>query len=104
MVYGFQIRFVRRLQNFDEGFLRDVDFPDAFHPLFSFFLFLQQFALAGDVASVAFTIWSESCERGRLGSVADLERRSPGAASLRAYRKGRTAFAQVSPSALSRGK
>jgi plasmid stabilization system protein ParE len=43
-----------RLQNFDEGFLRDVDFADAFHPLFSFFLFLEQFAFAGDVAAVAF--------------------------------------------------
>jgi hypothetical protein len=42
-----------RLQHFDEGFPRDVDFADAFHPLFSFFLFLQQFALASDVAAVA---------------------------------------------------
>ena len=28
-------------QHLDERLLRDVDFPDAFHPFFSFFLFLQ---------------------------------------------------------------
>ena len=27
-----------RLQHFDEGFLRDVDFADAFHPLFLLFV------------------------------------------------------------------
>src|SRR4051812_16123722 len=43
-----------RLQDLDEGFLRNVDAADALHPLFSFFLLLQQFAFAGDVASVAF--------------------------------------------------
>ena len=30
-----------RFQHLDERLLRDVDFPDAFHPFFSFFLFLQ---------------------------------------------------------------
>ena len=30
-----------RFEHFYECFLRDVDFPDAFHPFFSFFLFLQ---------------------------------------------------------------
>jgi hypothetical protein len=29
-----------------ETYFRHVDFADAFHPLFSFFLFLQQFAFA----------------------------------------------------------
>ena len=30
-----------RFQHLNERFLRNVDFPDAFHPFFSFFLFLQ---------------------------------------------------------------
>jgi hypothetical protein len=43
-----------RFEHFNERLLRNVDFPNAFHPLFSFFLFLQQFALPGDIAAVAF--------------------------------------------------
>ena len=30
-----------RFQHLNERLLRNVDFPDAFHPFFSFFLFLQ---------------------------------------------------------------
>src|SRR5438477_5184739 len=42
------------LQHFDESFLRDVDGAKRFHPLFAFFLLLEQLALACDVAAVAF--------------------------------------------------
>ena len=45
---------VLRLQHLDERFLRNVDLADAFHPLFTFFLFLEQLAFAGDIAAVAF--------------------------------------------------
>jgi hypothetical protein len=30
-----------RFKNLDKRFLRDVDFPNAFHPFFSFLLFLE---------------------------------------------------------------
>src|SRR5205807_109000 len=43
-----------RLEHLDEGFLGDVVLADAFHALFAFFLFLQQFAFGSDVAAVAF--------------------------------------------------
>jgi hypothetical protein len=46
--------FSLRFQDFDEGFLRNVDPPDALHPLFSFFLFLEQFPLPCDIAAIAF--------------------------------------------------
>ncbi len=34
-----------RFQNLDESFLRNVDFADALHPFFSFFLFFEDFRL-----------------------------------------------------------
>src|SRR5438552_8078445 len=34
-------------------FLRDLDAPDALHALLAFLLFLQEFALARDVAAIA---------------------------------------------------
>ena len=37
----------------EEGFLGDVDLADALHALFAFFLFVEEFLFAGDVASVA---------------------------------------------------
>jgi hypothetical protein len=40
--------------NRHERFLRDIHAADALHALLAFFLFFQQFALAGDVAAVAF--------------------------------------------------
>jgi hypothetical protein len=42
------------LKDSEEGFLRDIDATDAFHPLLAFLLFFQQLALAADVAAVAF--------------------------------------------------
>src|SRR5258708_11407467 len=41
------------LQYGEEGFLGDVDFADALHALFAFFLFFEELAFAGDVAAVA---------------------------------------------------
>src|SRR3954451_25018985 len=41
------------LQDRHERFLRDVDAADALHALLAFFLFLEQLALARDVAAVA---------------------------------------------------
>src|SRR6267378_7815200 len=41
-----------KLQHRHERFLRDLDGPDSLHPSLSFLLFLEQLALAGDVASV----------------------------------------------------
>src|SRR5271154_4983412 len=41
------------LQHCQESFLGDVDAADAFHAAFAFFLLLQQFAFAADVAAVA---------------------------------------------------
>src|SRR6266567_9426954 len=41
------------LQHRQEGLLRNLDRAHLLHPLLSFFLFLQQLALAGDVAAVA---------------------------------------------------
>ena len=38
----------------EKGFLRNVDGADRFHPLFAFLLLCPEFALAGDVAAVAF--------------------------------------------------
>ena len=43
-----------RLEDFDEGFLGDVDLANAFHALFAFFLFLEELAFASDIAAVAF--------------------------------------------------
>ena len=43
-----------RLQHLDKSFLRNVDAADAFHPLFSFFLLLQQLAFSRDIAAVTF--------------------------------------------------
>src|ERR1700733_14711369 len=37
----------------EERFLRDVHLADAFHALFAFFLFLEEFAFARNVAAVA---------------------------------------------------
>ncbi len=37
----------------EEGFLWDVDFADALHALFAFFLLVEQLALAADVAWIA---------------------------------------------------
>ena len=42
------------LQYFNKRFLRYVHIPNGFHPLFAFFLFLEEFSFAGDVAAVAF--------------------------------------------------
>src|SRR5205085_3271296 len=42
------------LEHFDKRLLRNVDLPNALHSFFSFFLFLQQLSLAGNVAAVAF--------------------------------------------------
>src|SRR5439155_491173 len=41
------------LQDRQEGFLGDLDRAHLLHPTLSFFLFLEQLALAGDVATVA---------------------------------------------------
>src|SRR6267143_2868158 len=41
------------LEHRQEGFLRDLDRAHLFHALLSFLLFLQELALAGDVAPVA---------------------------------------------------
>ena len=43
-----------RFEHLNERLLRNVDLPDAFHPFFSFLLFLQQFPFARDIAAVAF--------------------------------------------------
>src|SRR5215468_8325729 len=43
-----------RFEHLDECLLRDVDLSDAFHPFFSFLLFLQQLSLARNIAAVAF--------------------------------------------------
>src|SRR3954453_17793274 len=37
----------------EERLLRDLDVADLLHPLLAFLLFLQELALAGDVAAVA---------------------------------------------------
>src|SRR5271166_2889735 len=41
------------LKDREEGLLRDVHLADAFHALFAFFLFFEEFAFARDVAAVA---------------------------------------------------
>ena len=41
-------------QHLDKRFLRDLHAAEGFHALFTFFLFLEQFAFTGDVAAVAF--------------------------------------------------
>src|SRR5262249_25127901 len=41
-------------QDGEEGFLGDVDLAYALHAAFAFFLFLEEFAFAGDVSAVAF--------------------------------------------------
>jgi len=41
-----------RLQYFNKCFLRNIDATDAFHPLFSFLLFLEELALSRDIAAV----------------------------------------------------
>ena len=41
-------------QGFDKGRLRNFHFAELTHPEFAFFLFVKQFAFAGDVAAVAF--------------------------------------------------
>src|SRR5690349_11946974 len=43
---------VAHLERLDEGLLRDVHLAELAHPLLAFLLFLQKFALAGDVAAV----------------------------------------------------
>jgi len=35
-----------RLEHFDEGFLRDIDFPERFHAFLAFLLLFQKFAFA----------------------------------------------------------
>src|SRR5580658_6059763 len=40
-------------QHRQEGLLRNIDLPNAFHAFLAFFLFFQEFALAGDIAAVA---------------------------------------------------
>src|SRR5713226_8210208 len=42
-----------KLQHGHERFLRDLDRTHPLHPSLSFFLLLEEFALAGDVAPVA---------------------------------------------------
>src|ERR1700744_4177177 len=42
------------LQRGDEGFLRDVDLAELAHLLLALFLLVEELALAGDVAAVAF--------------------------------------------------
>jgi len=49
---GFLLRSVSALQHLDEGVLRDVDFAEGFHLRFALLLFLEKFALSGDVAAV----------------------------------------------------
>src|SRR4051812_40346577 len=41
------------LEHREERLLRDLDVTDLFHPLFAFFLSLEQLALARDIAAVA---------------------------------------------------
>jgi hypothetical protein len=58
-LFSFRISFVIQIsslcfQYFNERLLRNINFPDAFHPLFSFLLFLQQFPFTGNIAAVAF--------------------------------------------------
>src|SRR5277367_2181184 len=43
----------RYFEDGEEGFLRDVHLADALHALFSFFLLFEEFAFAGNVATVA---------------------------------------------------
>ena len=43
-----------RFEHLDKRLLWNIDFSNAFHPFFSFFLFFQQFAFAGNIAAVAF--------------------------------------------------
>src|SRR6266496_1603325 len=43
-----------RFEHLNKGFLRNIDFSYALHSLLSLFLFLEQFALPGDIAAVAF--------------------------------------------------
>jgi hypothetical protein len=45
---------IPRFQHLDEGVLGDVDFAEGFHFGFPFFLLLEELALSGDVAAVAF--------------------------------------------------
>src|SRR5204863_8905268 len=40
-------------ENGEEGFLRDVHLADALHAALAFFLFFEEFAFAGNVATVA---------------------------------------------------
>src|SRR5882672_8178820 len=55
---GFESRFsffaISRLEHFDERFLGNVDCSKRFHAFFAFFLFLEQFPFACDVAAVTF--------------------------------------------------
>ena len=41
-------------ENGEEGFLGDVDLADALHAAFAFFLFFEEFAFAGNVATITF--------------------------------------------------
>src|SRR3989344_163795 len=51
----FQIEVISvHLEDGEEGFLRDLDRAHLFHALLAFFLFLEELALAGNVAAVAF--------------------------------------------------
>ena len=54
LVHPMQCGMLLCFQNLDECFLRNIDPADAFHPFFSFFLFLKQFPLSCDIAAVAF--------------------------------------------------
>ena len=49
----FKVRLLR-FEHLNERLLRNVDFPDALHPFFSFFLFLKQLSFSGYIAAVAF--------------------------------------------------
>lgn len=43
-----------KLQNIEEGVLRDFNVSDLTHLLLSFLLFLQELLLAGDISAIAF--------------------------------------------------
>src|ERR1700737_3251668 len=58
-----------KLQHRHERFLRDLNGPDSLHPSLSFLLFLEQLALAGDVASV--TLCQDVLSHRRHGFASD---------------------------------
>ena len=52
-VHALPLASLAHLQHRQERFLRNIHAADALHALLAFFLFLQQLALADDVAAVA---------------------------------------------------